>query len=168
MVAEATDPQEASKASLMSSYSNPLGKGRRVWSGKNTPKDGPGASSGLSPLRHGSPLRHAPDVGDVVRWHEQQLAMYRGMVGPALPSQPPPGLPLQTVVPGGISTAAMEVGLPDDNTSDFGSQAKSEHSIENQYNSLDPGPRGVSPSGPGSASPGPQGVAPSGPGVPPR
>ncbi len=105
-----------------------------MWSGKNTPKNSPGAPSGSSPQRYGSPLRQPPDVGDVVRWHEQQLAMYRGMVGPALPSQPPPGLPLQT-------TAAVEVGLPDDNTSDFGSQAKSEHSIENQYNSLDPGPR---------------------------
>ncbi len=69
-----------------------------MWSGKNTPKDGPGGPSGSSPLRHGSPLRQAPDVRDVEslidakfanlskQWHEQQLAMYRGVMGPAFPS----------------------------------------------------------------------------------
>ncbi len=126
-----------------------------MWSGKNTPKNSPGAPSGSSPQRYGSPLRQPPDVGDVVRWHEQQLAMYRGMVGPALPSQPPPGLPLQNVAMSSLSAGAV-VGLPDDDTSDFSrSQARSAHSIGYQYNSL----------GPGNASPGPQGVAPSGPGV---
>ncbi len=129
----------------MTSYTNPLGKGRRGWSGKNTPSGGPG---GL-PSPVASPVRHADNVEALMdakfaKWQEQQLAMFRGMLGPAVPAQLPPGLPLESLEARDTSEVAMGIDLPDGDTSEFGSQARSVHSIYGVYdNSLAPG--GTSP-----------------------
>ena len=154
----------------MRSYTNPLGKGRRVWSGKNTPSRG---SPGSAPatLRHGDNVESLIDA-KFAKWQEEQLAMFRGVLGPALPAQLPPGLPLRSLETQEVSGADFD--LPDGDI-DLESQAKSAPDIYDLYdNSLCPdvadsapkesGPRGVSPSGPGSASPGLRGVAPIRPG----
>ena len=99
----------------MTSYSNPLRKGRRVWSGKNTPSGGPGGSP--SPVA--SPARHADDVEALMdakfaKWQEQQLAMFRGMLSPAVPAQLPPGLPLESLEARDTSEVAMGIDLPDE------------------------------------------------------
>ena len=154
----------------MRSYTNPLGKGRRVWSGKNTPSRGTPGSAPAS-LRHGDNVESLIDA-KFAKWQEEQLAMFRGVLGPALPAQPPPGLPLRSL--GAENISGADIDLPDGDT-DLESQAKSVRSIYDLYdNSLcpdvtdsapkDPGPRGVSPSGLGRASPGLQGASPSRPG----
>ncbi len=83
----------------MTSYTDPLGKGRptRVWSGKNTPTGGgPGGSSGrLSPAA--SRARDADNVEALLdtkldsklgakldEWSNKQMAMFRSMMGPLL------------------------------------------------------------------------------------
>ena len=118
----------------MRSYTNPLGKGRRVWSGKNTPSRGTPGSAPAS-LRHGDNVESLIDA-KFAKWQEEQLAMFRGVLGPALPAQLPPGLPLRSL--GTENVSGADIDLPDGDT-DLESQAKSVRSIYDLYdNSICP------------------------------